>query len=39
MASIGVARLGDAALLQAAHANRVVINLDQVCMDGPVAGS
>ena len=38
MASIGVARLGDAALLRAAHANLVVTSLDQVCVDALVAG-
>jgi beta-phosphoglucomutase-like phosphatase (HAD superfamily) len=38
MASIGVARLNDAALLRAAHGNLVVTSLDQVCMDALVAG-
>lgn len=38
MASAGAARLGDAALLRAAHANLVVTNLDQVCVDVLIAG-
>jgi beta-phosphoglucomutase len=38
MASIGVARLHDAALLQAAHADLVVTSLNQVCVDALIAG-
>jgi beta-phosphoglucomutase len=38
MTSIGIARLDDAALLQAAHADLVVTSLDQVSVDGLMAG-
>ncbi len=38
MASIGIARLNDAALLQAAHADLVVTSLDQVSVDALMAG-
>ncbi len=38
MASIGVARLDDAALLHAAHADLVVTSLDQVSVDALIAG-
>jgi beta-phosphoglucomutase len=38
MASIGIARLDDAALLHAAHADLVVTSLDQVSVDALVAG-
>jgi beta-phosphoglucomutase-like phosphatase (HAD superfamily) len=38
MASIGIARLDDAALLQAAHADLVVTCLDQVSVDALGAG-
>ena len=39
MASIGVARLDDAALLHAAHADLVVTSLDQVSVDALMAGA
>ncbi len=38
MAGLGVARLGDAALLRAAHADLVVTSLDEVAVDALAAG-
>ena len=39
MASVGIARLDDAALLQAAHADLVVTSLDEVSVDALMAGT
>ncbi|HBK04458.1 MAG TPA: HAD family hydrolase [Acetobacteraceae bacterium] len=39
MKAVGVARLGDAALLQAAHADLVVTSLDQVAVDALAIGT